>query len=256
LRKLFQGKIHAPSNRGLLLDGVVFVVNLILFTALAHLLRRLFGEAREDPFAKGAVVLYCAGVTFLQPLGALLKRRRAHERVAELELPAPGCLFHPILYFLSKLIFLIAGAGNLLELIYGGGGPSDDFALPPALFAPLFLGIPALAAANTAAVYFYFQKPKRAPLFGFLESPRSETLGDLCLFLNMVGHQMFWGLLMADLTKDYTGVGERLATFCFTALFIYFPPRLLYLAEDGRRPLTWLTMLLANTPVLLRILFA
>jgi hypothetical protein len=35
---------------------------------------------------------------------------------------------------------------------------------------------------------------------------------------------------------------------------IYLPPRLFYLAEDGNSPVVWLTMLLANSPVLLRIL--
>jgi hypothetical protein len=258
VRKPFQGKIHAPANRGILLDGLVFLVNLILLTVLSHLLRGLFSQSHEDPFAKAEVILYCAGLTFLQPAGALLKRRRAHRRIPELEAPAPGCLFHPILYFLSKLIFLIAGAGNLAELVYGdrANGSTDFFGLPPWLFTTLFLGVPALAAANTAAVYFYFHAPKRAPLFSFLESPRAETLGDVCLFLNMIGHQMFWILLMEDLPKDYGTIVSRLSTFFFAAVFVYFPPRLLYLAEDGRRPLTWLTMLLANSPILIRILFA
>jgi hypothetical protein len=257
VRKPFEGKIHAPANRGILLDCVVFLVNLILLTVLTHLLRTLFSQSKEDPFAKAEVVLYCAGLTFLQPIGALLKRRRAHQRSPELAGPEPGCLFHPFLYFLSKLIFLIAGAGNLVELLYGdrANGSTDFFGLPPWLFTTLFLGVPVLAAANTAAVYFYFHAPKHAPLFKFLESPHSETLGDVCLFLNMIGYQMFWGLLMADLTKDYASIAGRLSTFCFAALIIYFPPRLQYLAEDARRPLTWLTMLLANSPVLFRILF-
>jgi hypothetical protein len=42
---------------------------------------------------------------------------------------------------------------------------------------------------------------------------------------------------------------------CFIALLVYFPPRMFYLAEDVDRPRTWLTMLLANSPVILRVLF-
>jgi hypothetical protein len=38
-------------------------------------------------------------------------------------------------------------------------------------------------------------------------------------------------------------------------LLIYFPPRMVYLVEDLKRPLTWLTLLLANLPMLARILF-
>jgi hypothetical protein len=89
----------------------------------------------------------------------------------------------------------------------------------------------------------------------FLDTPQAESFGDLCLFLNMMGYQAFWGLLMADLLYDYPTIGGRLSMFAFAAVLIYFPPRLFYLAEDGKRPVVWLTMLLANSPMLLRILF-
>ena len=249
-------KIFAPENRGILLDVVVFFVNAGLMFTLARLLAGLISEARTDAVAQSELLLYFLGLSFLQPVGALLKRRPAHLRNPELASPAPGCLFHPIFYFLSKLLFLIAAGGLIVDLAFGGGPQGDSadyFGLPPWLFTTLFLGVPALAALNTAAVYFYFWKPTHAPLSEFLQTPQSEHLGDLCLFLNMIGYQAFWGLLMADLTKDYSGIGDRLFMFAFAALLIYFPPRLLYLGEDGDRPVTWLAMLLANTPVLLRI---
>jgi hypothetical protein len=71
----------------------------------------------------------------------------------------------------------------------------------------------------------------------------------------MIGYQAFWGLLMADLPHDYPTISGRLSMFLFAALLIYIPPRIFYLAEDGKRPVVWVTMLLANSPVLLRILF-
>ncbi len=40
----------------------------------------------------------------------------------------------------------------------------------------------------------------------------------------------------------------------FIALLIYFPPRMFYLAEDIHRRRTWVTMLLANSPVIVRVL--
>ena len=46
----------------------------------------------------------------------------------------------------------------------------------------------------------------------------------------------------------------RLFFLCFIALLIYFPPRMFYLAEDINRRRTWLTMLLANSPVIIRVL--
>ncbi|MFL6228189.1 MAG: hypothetical protein ACJ741_05375 [Pyrinomonadaceae bacterium] len=253
-------KILAPENRGVLLDVVVFVVNTILMLALTSLFANLVRQANTaDTGARVGALLFFLGLTFLQPLGAILKRRRAHERTPNLSEPSPGCLFHPFFYFLSKLLFLIAASSMMVDIVFGdapSNGSTDYFGLPPRLFTVLFLGVPALAILNTAVAYFYFWKPKRPPLFEFLETPLSESLGDACLFLNMIGYQMFWGFLMLSLTKDHSGVGDRLLTFGFTALLIYLPPRLFYLAEDGRRPSTWLWMLLANTPILLRIFFS
>jgi hypothetical protein len=168
-------------------------------------------------------------------------------------------LFHPFFYFLSKLLFVIVASAQIIDVFsdkVATTGSANYFGLQPWLFTTLFLGIPALAIANTViAYYFYFWKPTHAPLLKFLQSPQSEALGDLCLFLNMIGHQIFWGFLMVELIKDHSGIADRLFTFGFTALLIYFPPRLFYLAEDSNRRLTWLTMLLANSPVIIRILF-
>jgi hypothetical protein len=123
------------------------------------------------------------------------------------------------------------------------------------VFLLLFLGIPALAILNAFILWFYFLPPKHKPLSHWLESPPAETLADVLLFLNMIGFQAFWGLLMADLPHDYPSIIGRLSMFVFAALLVYIPPRIFYLAEDGNRPVVWLTMLLANSPVLLRILF-
>lgn len=250
-------KLLAHANRGILLDLVVFIVNLILMTILSRLLANLIHQANTDIIAQAAMVLFCLGLVFLQPLGAILKRRRAHLRSPKMDHVPLGCLFLPA-YFLAQLLFLISAGGNLVEIVLGknsGGETADFFGLPRWLFTALFLGIPALAIANTAIVYFYFQRPKREPLFSLLVSPSTELLGDAFLFLNMIGYTAFWGLLMTDLTNDYSGIVGRLSTFAFSALLIYFPPRLFYLAEDGNRPVVWLTMLLANSPVILRILF-
>jgi hypothetical protein len=254
-------KLFAHANRGILLDAIVFVVNLILLTILSRQLVNLFHQANmPEPHAlpKTAVVVFCLALVFLQPIGAILKRRRAHLRAPDLyEVPA-GCLILPA-YFLTQLVFLIGASGQIVDLVYGNepSAPSADyFGLPKSVFMLLFLGIPALAIANTFVIYFYFQSPKHKPILAWLESPQSEMFGDIILFLNMIGFQAFWGLLMSDLVNDYPTIMGRLSMFVFVALLIYIPPRLFYLAEDGKRPVVWLTMLLANFPVLLRILFA
>jgi hypothetical protein len=252
IKKLFE---HA--NRGILLDVVVFLVNVILMTILSRQLANFLHPADTNSLARAAVAVFCFGLAFLQPVGAILKRRHAHLRKPDLNHVPLGCVFLPA-YFLTQLLFLIGASGQIVGLLYGksrGVETSDYFGLPSGLFTLLFLGIPALAIANTFIFHFYFQTPKHASLSKFLETPQAELLGDLFLFLNMIGYQAFWGLLMADLPNDYPTIAGRLFTFAFAALLIYLPPRLFYLAEDGNRPVVWLTMLLANSPVLLRILF-
>lgn len=254
-------KLFAHTNRGILLDVVVFIVNLILLTILARQLSNLFQQANTEEtraLPKIAVVVFCLGLAFLQPLGAILKRRRAHLRKLDLHQVPAGCLILPA-YFLTQLIFLIGASGQIVELVFGEGTgteSSDYFGLPSGVFTLLFLGIPALAISNTVAIYFYFQPPRRKPVLKWLETPNAEASGDLVLFLNMIGFQAFWGLLMADLVNDYTTIAGRLSMFVFITLLIYIPPRLFYLAEDGKRPVAWLTMLLANSPMLVRIIFA
>lgn len=92
----------------------------------------------------------------------------------------------------------------------------------------------------------------------FLLTPQSETLGDVCLFSNMILFQVMWNMLTfvgLGHPSSFLEFGGRLFFLCFLALLIYFPPRMFYLAEDIHRPRTWLTMLLANSPVIVRVLF-
>ena len=88
-------------------------------------------------------------------------------------------------------------------------------------------------------------------------TPQSEILGDVCLFLNMILFQVFWNMLtFAGLAHPSSALefAGRLFFLCFIALLIYFPPRMFYLAEDIHRPRTWIMMLLANSPVIIRVL--
>lgn len=243
-------KIFEPRNRGILLDVIMFVVNSLLMIILARLFARLTHEVRQDITAETLVALFCVGLALLSPIGALLKRRGAHLRNPELNAGAVGCFWLP--YFLSQCMFLLFAGLMLAELVQLISGKEEA---ARGLFAPLFFGIPLLAIINTLIFFFYFMKPKREPLFKFLESPRAELLGDICLFLNLIGYQMLWLYLMSELPKDYGGVFDRLFTFGFTALLIYLPPRLFYLIENNR-PHVWLMMLFANSPIILRLLLA
>ena len=86
---------------------------------------------------------------------------------------------------------------------------------------------------------------------------QSEVLGDVFIFVNMVLFQIVWNLLNFAGLQGPSSVVEffgRLFFLCFLALLIYFPPRMFYLAEDINRGRTWLMMLLANSPVIVRLL--
>jgi hypothetical protein len=276
----------AEENRGLLLDISIFVANIFLIRLLTELLIELFSHvSAEDPTAKLVLGLLCVCMWFLPAAGAVLKRWHYHQRLigqGSADKPAEvtatpwskgkakpsggltggligepsgvlaGCLFNPIFYFCLNLVILSAILTGLGDVFFGkrllnNGG----------LFTSLVLAGFVLTVIQTFLIYRYFSPPKKPPKSKFLRSPQSEVLGDICLFLNMVLFQTVWNLLtFAPLGPpgsllEFAG---RLFFLCFIALLIYFPPRMFYLAEDINRKRTWLTMLLANSPVILRVL--
>ena len=252
-------RLFAKENRGLLLDVVVFVLNLFLMQRLTRYALEVFQYADEgDPLAQFSLFAACAAMWVLPAAGAVLKRWHFHQRLKasgkkfEFDSNLAGCLFNPIFYFCLNLVLvsaIIAGAGQFLV-----GNKLADSA---AVFVPsILLGLIA-TILQTYLIYRYFSPPNKPPRYDFLRQPQSETLGDVCIFLNMIIFQVGWNFLaLADFDRP-SGVGEfvgRLLILCFLALLVYFPPRMLYLAEDIDRPRTWLTMLLANSPVIFKVL--
>jgi hypothetical protein len=242
-------KIFEPKNRVILLDVIIFFVNLILLTFLARLFASVTQEAKTDVQSKSAMIVFLLGICLLSPVGAILKRRGAHRRNPELSADAVGWLWLP--YFLSQLMFWIFAGVMYVELLEQISG---DTSASTRLFLPLFIGIPLVAIFNTLIFFFYFLKPKHEPVFKFLGWPQAEALGDTLLFLNLIGYQVFWIHLMSELPKDHRGLFDRFSTFLFTAMLIYIPPRLFYLVENRKRPRVWWMMLLSNSPVILRLL--
>jgi len=252
-------RLLAAENRGLLLDIVVFVLNLFLMQRLTRYALELFRYADEgEPFAKFTLLLACIGMWALPAAGAVLKRWHFHRRLQaqgkkfDLDSKAAGCLFNPLFYFCLNLVLvsaIIAAGGQFLF-----GNRLDQSA---AIFVPsILLGLIG-TILQTYLIYRYFSPPKKPPESEFLRQPQSAILGDVCIFLNMILFQIVWNFLaFADLGRP-SGVAEffgRLFFLCFVALLIYFPPRMFYLAEDIDRQRTWLTMLLANSPVIVRVL--
>jgi hypothetical protein len=250
----------AEANRGLLLDLLVFVLNLYLMRLLTQFFIDLFQSvSAEDPLAKLILSLACIGMWFLPAAGAVLKRWPLHQRASRsgktanfLDSTLGGCLFNPIFYFCLNLVLVSAILAGLGDLLFGKALLNNG-----ALFVPLIIAGLILTIFQTVLIYQYFSPPKKPPRWKFLLTPQSEFAGDICLFLNMIMFQVAWNLLtFTDLGRpsgplEFAG---RLFFLCFLALLVYFPPRMFFLAEDFNRRSTWLTMLLANTPVIFRLL--
>jgi hypothetical protein len=251
--------LFAKTNRGLLLDIVVFILNLLLMRWLTALVVELFQYANdENKLAQFTLSLAAVGMWVLPAAGAVMKRWPLHQRLKNpKELPyessaLSGCVFNPIFYFCLNLVLvsvILAGLGNLLfgKALLNNG----------ALFVPLVLLGMIFTIVQTYLIYLYFSPPRKPPRWEWLKKPESELIGDICIFLNMILFQLAWNMLTLSPLGRPGSVLEffgRLFFLCFIALLIYFPPRMFYLAEDINRRRTWITMLLANSPVIVRIL--
>ena len=252
-------RILAEENRGVLLDIVVFFLNLWLMQWLTRYVVELFRLADTgEPLAQFALSLACVAMWVLPAAGAVLKRWHFHQRMKaqgktlDLDSKLSGCLFNPILYFCLNLVLVSAILTGVGRFLFG-----ERLLQNGAVFVPLVIAGLICTILQTFLIYRYFSAPKQPPRQQFLRHHESETLGDTCIFLNMILFQVVWNMLtFAELGRP-SGPLEffgRLFFLSFIALLIYFPPRMFYLAEDINRPRTWLTMLLANSPVIVRIL--
>jgi hypothetical protein len=257
-------KIIAPGYRGILLDAVVFLFQLALMRVLVRLLDDLIREAQEDATAKAEMALFCLGLCFLQPVGAMLKRGRISQRRADEEDAHSQLVKNFGCYYLVSQLILMSASISFIMGVFGKPHLLDSVWLGQLWVALI------LAFVNLRIMSLYLTTPGRKPLLKFFASPQSEMLGDLCLFLNMILWQMFWGFLMSfkesSMTdeliwvsffipqKGYTIIAQ-LGWFILAFFIFYIPPRFIYLVEDKHRKVAWLTMSLANMPVILRILF-
>lgn len=249
--------LFAKTNRGLLLDILVFVLNIFLMRLLTRQFIDLFAQVDENPLAKLQLGLAFAAMWFLPAAGSVLKRWHFHQRrnaptLDSVESSIGGCLFNPLFYFCLNLVISAFVFAALGDFVLGKRAFESG-----AVFVPMIFAILILTIVQTYLIYRYFIPPKKPPRWDFLKTPQSELLGDICLFLNMILFQVFWNMLTFAGLGHPSGPVEffgRLFFLCFIALLIYFPPRMFYLAEDIHKRRTWLTMLLANSPVIIRVL--
>lgn len=248
--------LAAPANRGILLDVVVFVLNLLLMRRLAaELVRLVRGASAGDASARLALTLVFAAMFVLPAAGAVLKRWHFHQRrgrAGEDATERLGCLANPALYLSVSLVVGMTAGVLAAQQLFG-----DDFAERAGTFLPLVFGVAVLSIVQTALVYRYFSPPRQPPRSAFLRGERSAALGDACIFLNMILYQVLWNIAAgapAGRMDDLEGVAGRIFFLWFLSLLLYLPPRIFYLADDARRRAAWITIPLATSPILLRVL--
>jgi hypothetical protein len=130
--------------------------------------------------------------------------------------------------------------------------------LPTSSFFILFILVFILAVAGAVAVYVYFITPKGEPLWQFLKSPLSELIGDVFLFFSLLCYQILWSYLMEDpyftqSSKNFFEIFNNFLAFLFMALVLYFPPRILIISENKNSWMPWLSMIICNLPIILRM---
>lgn len=253
--------------RGIQTDLILFVIQLLLMGMLVTKLAELIALSKEETGAKILVAGFFFCLCFFQPVGILLKRYRmtkvteADQRDYEKMVNDFGCY-----YLISQLVLMGTGV-TVIFGIFGQMHIFDKICLVQFVIAFL------LAVLNHKIVSLYATTPNHRPLKTLLESPKVALLGDLFLLLNMILWQVLWVFLMSSTVKtasllpdefiwlsfflpqsDYTLLA-RLGWFFLAFVTFYLSPRFIYTIRDGRNKFAWLTILLANSPVIYRIFF-
>src|SRR5882672_1082184 len=167
----FLAYLFAKTNRGLLLDIVVFIANIFLIRFLTRLYIGVFNEvSTENPLAKLALGLTFLAMWILPAAGAVLKRWRFHRRLnaqgKTLEYDVTGlggCLFNPLFYFCLNLVITSTVLASLGDFIFGKRLLDTGAVFIPLIFAGLILTI-----IQTYLIYSYFSTPKKPPRWPFL----------------------------------------------------------------------------------------
>jgi hypothetical protein len=123
LTKLDLHRLFEPENRGILLDLIVFFLNLTLMIVLTRLTKNLVNDAETDVSAKAVIGLYFAGLFLLQPLGPVLKRWSFHQE-SKFDTNSPaGCLLGGFMFFYLVMMLLISSTATIIltEVIYERG---------------------------------------------------------------------------------------------------------------------------------------
>jgi hypothetical protein len=241
-------RLLPPDYRGLIFDLAVFAFNTFLVRLVTRRVGRLLSLTylRDDPRAARSLLLVISAASAAQLVGAWLKRRPLQARLlarGEIVPGAFGCLL--ILHF-SLTLVTNAGAAALLPSEPTGGATVLVF----------FLSL-----IPTALVWRALAPYKKPPARDWRGSRAAEAAADLCLFAYMLVNLAVWNTVTSGANLPASGLSdlaERALGFLILSpviLLFYIPPRLLFLVEDYKYRITWVSMTLAVAPVAYRIIF-
>jgi hypothetical protein len=236
-------KISGINMHVLQFDIISLLINIALVSFLSDVLSAFADAAgRGVKDAKIFMSVFCLALVFLLPIGAIFKRWNAFQKD---EVPMQPARWLLIFFFINQLMFCFYSFVLLKEAL----------TISSEITIGLIILIPFVAVINTFIVKFYFSPLKREFPWKFLQTPHSQLIGDTCLFFSLLWNQMLWALVLND--SDHLFIGlllNKILILGFLALFIYLPPRILYLTKVSNPWMMWGSMIISNLPIIIHVL--
>jgi hypothetical protein len=229
-------KWRVRFGRGTWFDAAIFLANCWLVPRITQLAR----EGGAKSVAYGAVMLFSI---MLYTLGAGLKRRPLQARLAQQERPAPGM---PVWITLFVLVIMQFGLFMISFMIAMEAIEAhwSDLAFIPAQESVVTMLLALTAGAVPVCMTIRALMPLRKGAEDRTGMKRQELFADHALFFSAIISLSIWdGLFMHTLQGGgpyawYMGVLLMVLITVPFAIF-YASPRILFLAEDYRHPMTW-----------------
>lgn len=266
--------LKPKNSQGFIFDAVFFLFQLTLAVPFSHFLRKEFDLTLNTNQATFRLGLLLLAVVLTQTVGILIKKERLKTRALSSNYPKTAMPAQVGLYALIVLHWIIFMAIFNIGLKAIHFFPFDWPFLNPSwkwtilFFAPLHLiliSIPTLTLLFSILSIFDSKKSASSQATSsWRESPVAEFLANLSLLFSLfIITSIGWTYFLVDdsltfaLHDNITLAARVLLTSVFGLLFlsVYLPPRILFLIEDYRYPMTWFRILFVYLPFAWPLLF-
>lgn len=245
---------------GRITDALVFLSNVGFLLIFDSLLRK--NSVLSSFFGWLTVATF-----FLYPIGAYLKKPHVQNRL-RLQNPNGTKLpwwFSPLVFFQFLIfVFIINISLNLTGLLVFREDYSPWYII---LTLIMFVILPIIPPIITSDAISYSETPHEYAPWRLKRF--TEIIGDILLTFSIIVFSAHWGALLAngilepgergilargDILEILGGVIAFIVILLPFAMF-YLAPRILYLAEDYRKPSTWVMIFIALSPLVAGIFF-